>query len=731
MTRLKRLAAGTAMAAALAGGDSAWAQQGGVMIEELIVTAQKREESIQDVAGAVAAMGAADIAERGVRTVQDLQFQMPNFQAGTSASSTIIFIRGVGQSVGQPGVATHVDGVYLSRPHLVALPQYDLERIEVLRGPQGTLYGRNATAGAVNFITRAPGSQFEGYGQVAYGNYDELRLQGAVDLPLGERVRSRVSLDYRDLGEGFVENVVPGNPDIGAAKTLSGRLRTQFDIAEDGVLDLVIWGAHTEGSGDYIVLNNQPTPLAVANNPYLAGAIVPLEPNRTSANRPSERDSTAYGATATLSWNLGEATLRSVTGYYWFDYTNSFDADGTNLDATPLSNWYKSRTFTQEFNLSGKTGDLDWLAGLYLMDDKLSNQARYSFPLGLNVPSLRSQLLPGASLITQGVPYRTVAYAGFADGTYNVSDRLRVIAGARYSREEQDNFQTNQNGPLSTPLGEFPVFTSCLNRYVPLEFEAFTPRGGVQYDLDDEDRKSAYFTISKGFKSGGLNQSSCGNSYQPEKLLAYEGGLKTRLLDGRLILNATAFYYDYQDFQITQITGLSAMIVNAPEATVVGLEIESAWSPDEHWTLNANASLLKSTYGEFSNTDSLAPALGMQDLDGNYLNYSPKASGNIGVQYRSSPQSFGVLTARAELYMTSRFYLREFNQDADSQQGYGRLNLSLMWDSLDKRLSARAYITNVTDEGYLSTMGVSDNLGARFVSWGMPRQFGLELTGRF
>lgn len=730
MTRLKGLLAGSSALAVLSSGGAAYAQ-GATMIEELIVTAQKREESIQDVAGAVSAIGAEAIAQRGVRTVQDLQFQMPNFQAGTAASTTIIFIRGVGQSVGQPGVATHVDGVYQSRPHLVALPQYDLERIEVVRGPQGTLYGRNATAGAVNFVTHAPTSAFEGYGQVSYGNYDELRLQGALNVPIGERVRTRISVDYRDLGEGVVENVIPGSPDIGAAEILSGRIRTQFDIAENGLLDLVVFGAHTEGSGDYIVLHNQPTALAVANNPYLAGAVVPLDPNRTSANRASDRESTAYGATATLSWEVGAATLRSITGYYWFDYSNSFDADGTNLDATPLSNWYKSRTFTQEFNLSGTTGALDWLAGLYLMDDKLSNQAKYSFPLGLNVPALRSRLLPGASLITQGVPYKTLAYAAFADGTYRFNDRLRVIAGARYSREEQDNFQTNQNGPLSTPIGVFPVFTSCRNRHVPLEFESFTPRGGVQLDLDDEDRKSAYFTISKGFKSGGLNQSGCGNSFQPEKLLAYEGGLKTLLLDGRLILNATAFYYDYEDFQITQISGLAALIVNAPKASVLGLEIESAWSPDEHWTFNANGALLKSTYGEFRNTDSLRPELGMQDLEGNYLNYSPKMSGNLGVQYETSPLSFGSLTARAELYMTSRIYFREFNQDLDSQAGYGRVNLSLTWNSPDQRYSARAYVTNLGDKGYLSTMGVSDNLGARFVNWGMPRQFGLELKGRF
>jgi iron complex outermembrane recepter protein len=699
------------------------------VVEELIVTAQKREETVQEMAGAISAIGGLALEERGINTVQDLQFQIPNFQAGTGFSTTVVFIRGVGQTVGQPGVATHVDGIYLSRPALVALSQVDLARIEVLRGPQGTLYGRNATAGAVNFISNAPTDRLEGYGRIGAGNFDEWRLQGVVNLPVSDNVRSRLVVDYRNRDKGYIRNVIPGNPDVGAGESLSGRLRTQFDIGERGLFDLVLFAARTEGAHDYLTLRNFPTPTSIAANPYLGDMIVPLEPHRTSANRPSERDSDTYGATGTLTWFLGDVVVRSVTGFYSFEYTNDFDADGTQLDVFPTENDFDSRTFSQELNVSGEFGNVDWLVGGYFMDDRYESDTRYDFPLGLNVPALGVQQIPGAALHTIADPFKTRAYALYADGTWHASERLRVLAGARQSWEKQDNYQTNFSGPLQTPFGLIPRFTTCERNHVPLDFKSFTPRAGIQYDLNDD--MNVYGLVSRGFKAGGLNQSNCNNSYNPEKLLAYEAGFKSSLLNGRVTFNATAFYYDYEDFQMNQIVGLSARIINADEATVRGLEFETAWAPTDHWTFNANIALLRSRYGEFTSADGLNPAAGAQDLRGNYLNYSPRASGNLGVQYATGLLDIGQITARAEMYMTSRFYFREFNQRLDSQSGFSRVNLALMWHSPDDRYSARAYVTNATDKAYLSTMGTSDNFGARFVNWGPPRQFGLDVTARF
>lgn len=737
MTRIEKigLCATTAIALQMAAAGLAHAAEP-QMIEELVVTAQKREQALQDVAGAISAIGEDAIADRGIRSVQDLQYQAPSLQAGTGFNSTVIFIRGVGQTVGQPGVAMHIDGVYQARSLQTALSQADLARVEILRGPQGTLYGRNATAGAVNFITNEPTDQFEGNATAGYGNFDSLRVQGVVNVPVSERLRTRLVADYADQGEGFIKNVIPGNPDLGAIKTLSGRLRLQYDFTENGVADLTLFGMKQEGVGDYLLLHNFPTAAAIAKNPYLAGVIVPFEPWRTSANKQSARDAESHGATLALTWNIGDDTvLKSISNFTRYNYTNDYDADGTQLDIFPSQNRLNARTITQEVNLSGVKGPLDWLVGAYVLDDKAQSFTRYGFPLGL-APSVGAFAGPirGSAINIVTAPYKITSYAAFADGTYRLTDRLRVLAGVRYSVEEQDRVGWNLVGPIGVLPGGpvlLPILNNCSACYAQAKFQAFTPRGGLQFDLDDAGDNNVYFIVSKGFKSGGINAAPDVTPYAPEKLLAYEAGLKTRLFDRKVIFNATAFYYDYTDFQLSQIIGLVGRITNASAATVKGLEFETAWSPDDHWTLNANLSLLDAKYDAFLNTDGLDPARGVQNLAGKRLNYSPKASGNIGVQYRTDTQPYGTLTGRAELYMTSAFYFREFNLPLDAQESYARLNLTAIWESPDERYRVRGWITNVTNEAYLSTLGTSDNFGARYVNWAPPRQYGLELTTKF
>lgn len=726
---------GAASALSLAGGAPALAQ--GSTVEELIVTAQKREETLQEVPGAISALGAEALAIRGVRSVQDLQYQTPSLQAGTGFSSTVIFLRGVGQTVGQPGVATHVDGVYQARNFQTALAQVDLARVEILRGPQGTLYGRNATAGAVNFVTQAPTSAFEGWATAAYGNYEHLRLQGVVNVPINDRLRTRFVVDYADQNEGFIKNVIPGGPDLGAIENLYGRARIQYDLTEDATVDLTLFGMHQAGVGDYLLLHNLPTAASIARNPYLAGVIVPFEPHRTSANRKSDREADAHGATLALTWDVDVAQLKSTTAFYRFNYSNSYDADGTQLDIFPSENRLNSRTFTQEVTVSGETGPVEWLVGGYYLDDKAQNFTKFGFPLGLALsPASPIGPLRGASINIVTAPYKTESYAAFADGTLTVSDRLRILAGARYSEETQERVGFNGVGPIGIiptgavllPLSGACAVTGC---FADAKFHSFTPRGGVQFDLDAEGDKTLYAIVSKGFKSGGINAAPAALPYSPEKLLAYEAGVKTRWLDGRVVFNATAFYYDYTDFQLNQIIGLVGTITNASAASVKGLEFEAGWSPDDHWTFNANLSLLDAQYDAFLNTDGLDPARGVQDLSGNRLNYSPKASGNLGVQYRTDVQPYGRLTARAEVYLSSAIYFREFNGPLDRQGSYGRLNVNLVWDSPDEKFSARAWMSNVTDEAIISTLGTSDNFGARYITWSPPRQFGLELTARF
>lgn len=715
------LHASTALAAVAACG-SAWGQtadDGATDLGELVVTAQKRAENIQDVPAAITAVSASTLAERGISSPTDLQFVVPSMQAGKLLGQTAFTIRGVGLNQGSPGVAVHVDGVYQPRPSMGNLTQTDIQRVEVLRGPQGTLYGRNANGGAINFVTQAPADQFEGYVVGSYATYDETRLQGVVNVPFGDRVRSRLLVDRWDRNDGFVKNVLPNGQDVDKGETLSARLRVQADLADSLTFDLGLAGLHGEGPTSYFTLYNDPTAASKAKNPYLASAIVPLAPRRTSANDPiaAERDYALISGT--LTWEMGDFQLKSISAYQRLADHELRDDDSINVSAFPSERYARSRTVTQEVNLSGEIGPVNAVVGAFYMRDSAYDKLHYDFPLGI------FPLPPGSSLEHNSLRTLTKSKAVFGDATWNLSERARILAGIRFS---QDKIAQTQQGLLA--FGPTPAFESCPLRTNEVTYKSTTPRIGAQFDVSDE--SNLYATYSKGFKSGGWNLYSCANGFAPEKLTSYEAGWKNRLFDNTLILNASVFYYDYTDLQLSQVVGLVRLIKNAAAAKVKGLEIESVWRPDEHWTVNANASLLSAKFTEFVNVDSLAPALGPQDVEGNYLANAPKFSSNVGVAYRSDPLSFGGrLTARADVSYRSKVYFREFNDPQDTQDGYAVVNAALIWDSPEETYRVRLFATNLFGEDYLVQMDSSDNFGSRFVSWGAPRQVGVELRANF
>ena len=688
---------------------------GSSALPEIIVTAEKREQSIQEVPAAISALGADEIQTRGIRDVQDLQFQTPDLQSGNTVGITQIAIRGVGMNLidvtTQPGVAVYVDGIYQARTASTGLDQIDLERIEVLRGPQGTLYGRNATGGAVNFITASPSDQFEAQVLAGYENFDEYHVQGLLNAPINDKLRVRLVFDEDDQQDGFVKNVIPGGPDVADQKTFAARLKIAADLSDSATLDLAVDGAHGSGARDYL------------ESETVAGSVA-YGPLQTSANRPSTSDLNTWTASAAFNWNLGAVKFKSLTGYASYQYDNAYDGDGTNLDIFAVADQYSSKTFTQEFNLSGAGGGFDWLFGLFYMHDYLDLGEQFLFPSGF------ATLPPDAYLAISASPYETASYATFVDGDYHLTDHLKILAGARYSKESQTVTETNAFG-LQEGSTTIPLFAECADLATKLDFDSFTPRGGLQYDFNAE--KNAFFTVSRGFRAGGVNESACtDNTYDPEKITDYELGYRSRWLDSRLTFNATAFYYDYTDFQVQQIVGFSSDIINAPSATVKGAEFEGVWAPDQHWALNANVSTLDSRYGAgFFNIDALNRAAGDQNLDGHYLNRAPKASGNLGLQYRTAALPFGRLTARADFFATDKYYFREFNTPGDMQDGYNILNLSVLWGSLNGRYTVRVFANNATDTHYLTTMFANENLATRQFTWGAPAQYGIEFRARF
>jgi iron complex outermembrane recepter protein len=689
---------------------------------EIVVTAQKRSESVQRIPASITALGGEALSQRGITSAADLQFAAPSMQTGKILGNTAVNIRGVGLNQGSPGVAIHVDGVYQAQPTMGDLAQADLERVEILRGPQGTLYGRNATGGAINFITKAPTDRFEGYALAGYAEYDESKLQGMINLPLGDRVRARLVADWTRRGDGFVKNVTPGGPDLDKGETLSGRLRIAVDLADNLTLDLSGAALHGSGPSLYFTLHNAPSASAIAMNPYLVNAIVPLDPWRTSANGPITSDRDYVSGGATLTWNIGDATVKSITGYAKNDGKYVGDDDATQLDAFPVFRHFASKTFTQELNVSGEMGPVRAVGGLFYLADNNFYLQEYNFKLGI------FPLPPGTILHFEANNNNTRSKAAFADLTVDLTDRFRLIGGIRLSKDtqriEQNNyFQTNVGGTTQPRTSTCPVPSN------EVSWSSTTPRIGAQFDLASN--ANVYATFSKGFKAGGFNAFACDNVFNPEKVTAYEGGIKSRLFDNMLTLNASAFYYDYTNLQISQVIGLSRIITNAAGARVKGFEVEATLQPDDNWTINGNMSVLDAEYSNFSNVDSLNTALGVQNLKGNRLNNAPKFSGNLGIAYRTDALSFGRITARTDLSYRSTQYFREFNTALDSQPGYALLNLSLIWDSPDDNYRVRLYANNVTNKAVIGQLQSSDQFGARYVTWGAPRQIGAEVRAKF
>jgi len=414
--------------------------------------------------------------------------------------------------------------------------------------------------------------------------------------------------------------------------------------------------------------------------------------------------------------------LKSITAFQSYLYTAANDGDGTNLSVAP----YKFRTLdqavTQEFDLSGTWRRLDWVAGFFYLSETNFSSTFYNFPYGL------SGLPPSSYLDFEQPRYDTTSYAGFADATFHITSALKLIAGGRYSEDLQTAVYSNVFG-LIIGGQKVPLAAFCPQETDNLKFDSFTPRAGLQYDINAS--MNVYFTYSKGFKSGGANIYSCENDYSPEKITAYEAGFKSRLFDNRVTFNVATFYYDYTDFQVSQIVGLSLNVTNAAAADIKGVEFEGVWSPDAHWTVNANASYIDARYTDFSNTDGLNPQLGLQNLDGHLLDNSPLFSANAGIAYRTDPLSFGRLTARVDASYRSTTYFREFNEPLDSQTPYGLVNLNLIWDSPNERYMVRLYANNLLNQAYIQAMGDSTNIGTRYVTWGAPRQIGAELKLRF
>lgn len=691
---------------------------------DIIVTAQKRSQKLQDVAGSISAVSSEQLELTGSRAISEITSQTPGLVWGEKDGLAFATVRGVGLSiengVASPNVAVHVDGVFLARPTMATLNGEDLERVEVLRGPQGTLYGRNATGGAINMISKAPTSTWSGGAKFGYGNYDTVTASAFVSGPLAEATSFRVSGSYKNRGDGFYQNVFTGN-DENKLREYTFRGAIQSQLNETTVADLSVLYQHTDFQAQQQTMHPF-GPVALAVIPALATAVTTSKPYTVASDYPGDSTRSTLLIRGGLTFDISDdVQLKSITAYIDHKVRQFGDGDQTSASINYWHDYIQpSESFTQEFNVGGRgfDGKLDWLVGAYYFHEKYLNDFPLELPQGF--PGLYSA---GPVSFRATLHEKTDSYAGFTDVTYSLMPRLRVYAGARYAHEVK-----KMSSQLDINAIGVASLVSCPSVSNPT-YDTFSPRVGLQVDVAD--KVMAYAQFQKGFKSGGLNSASCSDPFDPEKLKAYEAGFKSTLFDNALVFNASAFYYDYRDLQIFKFSAFGGTIENA-DARIYGAEFEARFRPSRIFELDVASTLLNAKYKDFLTLDLANPAAGVQNFRGNRLDRSPKYVVTVSPQLNLpvSFATFDTVAVRGDVRFSGKFFFGPSNAPDLTQKAYTTVDVSASLGG-DTGMSIRAFAKNLTNKAAISTIGFTPVTFGYTGTYAPPRTYGVEVGFKF
>ncbi|MCY4478202.1 MAG: TonB-dependent receptor [Gammaproteobacteria bacterium] len=656
--RLLRLSLAALISGCMMSAASVAAQEN--ILEEIIVTAEKREASIQDTALAITAVSGDLLENGGLDEIEDLSLDVPSLVFSRAGGEAQLYIRGVGTNlfgIGQDSsVAVHQDGVYQGRAQMGLNQFLDVERVEVLRGPQGTLYGRNATAGVINIIHRAPGDEPEGYVNLTLGNFNRYDGEAAYGGPIGENAGFRLAVRYGSDG-GFTEDLDPrGGDEVDGGETMAARATLTFALSD--TINAKIIGDYTDFDGD----NRTIRPRGNLHRSAAEGAQALPDFDQTRNEVDSFQQWTISGVTAEVTADLGTGlTLTSITGYRQFEDSFRFNTDGTEVFITQTHFERDTDQFSEEIRLACDCEAYEWIAGLYYFTEDKEE--------ALGLPAIN---FGGAFNIF--ATNTTDAWAGFGELTWHFSDRLDGIVGVRYSSEEKDDWNLrgltggNFDG-LFGPSDPRAFSFAFPPRMTTDDWNAVTPKLGLKYDYSDD--IMVYGTLTRGFKSGGTNSLSGDPAFDPEYLWSLEVGGKSTLADGRATANAAAFYYDYTDLQVSTFTEGTVSVTNAAEATVVGLEVDVSAALSDQFTWTASAMLLQAEYDEFITRYGGGNGL-VLDVAGNSLVNAPEVSLTSSLNY-SAAIGPGEFSAIAQVAYRSAVYHSQFNE---TEVGQGSLMLA-------------------------------------------------------
>jgi iron complex outermembrane receptor protein len=771
------LAVAAALGAAHSTSPAVAAEPQTAALGEVVVTSRRVEERLQDTPIAVSAFQAGDIEKLNVRNVGDVASFTPNFISNpgpTGGNDGFFFIRGVGQTdlnpATDPGVGTYIDGVYLGRVMGASMDASDIARIEVLRGPQGTLFGRNTVGGAINITTRDPSDAFAASVLAGVGSRDLVNVRGSLDVPLGATSGLLVSAAYRDQ-DGWGRRASDGKI-FDTNESRSGRLKYKWEPGEAFALTLSADMTKLTGTSQHTILTGfNPSPIPTGLSPLgvplpdMTPYINTGDPYRNQSSIDPDKDYDVKGVGLVLDWKLGFGNLKSITSYRTLDQFITTDYDSTAFAFYEGGFDTDQKQWSQELQLTGETGRFKWLLGAFYYDE--NNKHNNIVSLGGNngclpfpVPTSGYPLCNfagGQAYATPGVNRRITnnqrfeldvkAKALFGQTSIRLTDRLSATLGLRWTDEKKNqdyDFFIDNSQAVATAFGLPPFLFPTLSprnpaNTAPTAYEAswseVTPKVGLEYKPSAD--VLYYVSWSKGFKSGGFagrpNPGANGqfgriDPYDPEKMDAYEIGAKTQFADDRVRLNVALFQSNYKGIQLLALDFNTGFFntVNAAESRIRGAEIELQARPIPALELQAGIGYTDDEYQE------LSPGVQVSGLTYDmHLPLTPKLNGSLGAQYTWEVAN-GTFALRGDYAYRSEYWYEAVNTEGNRQGGFGVLNARATYEFGDGAWAVAAYGLNLTDKVYATNVqDIVGPLGVRFESVSAPREWGVEVRYKF
>ena len=715
-----------------------------LVIEEIIVTAQKREQNLQDVPISVAVVSGAELAARNSNEISELSQIVPGFSFGEGGSDAgrNVLIRGVGTQTFSRGVeqsvGTVVDGVVVNNVGASVLDLSDVSRVEVLRGPQGMLFGKNASAGLLNIVTNGPTEEFAlGIGG-SYADGGEVKTNGYISGPMfGDKLLGRLSF-YTNKRDALIKNIYSGGLDYNDRDEWGMRGKLEYRATDD--LNFLFTVSHTER--DHICCTFAPVSIIPGSPADVWGATSGAKNDTINENDDSGGTTDIDVFIAEINYSFGDSVLTSLTSYSETDLFGDLRADNLTITAIPINTGLSTiEQVTQEFRLTSPAGErFEYVAGLYFYD----NEEHRDFVRAIDLFALGAVPVPGVALITLTNVFTTqsTSYAAFGQGTWNLNDRARISVGARVNREEVSTDHTV--GFLPGTIPEAPPGTVSES----VTDNAVSWRLIGEYDVTEN--AMIYASAARGYKGPGANTLPSGPSspktiVDPEIPTNFELGLKSDWFNRRLRANATLFHTTFEDFQTSITTGgvpIVFFLDNAGELQTQGLELELNGQVSERLSLSAAMAYVDAEFTDYEGaacypgqTEEQGCVGGSQDLSGGTMPNSPEWSFSISGRYDIPlPDLESNMFLHGAYYWQDEVQYSTNNNPRTIGDAYGVADFSLGIETYDGRFSAQLFVKNAFDKFYQSGIVDFSLLGiprGQYLSYNYTRRVGVAFQFNF